>query len=259
MVSLRVGEKSIGEGKECVKKMLYHIYCDESRQTQDRYMVLGGIIVPSENVILFDGAMKLYRETNNMKAELKWSKVSNQKLSEYKALIDLFFTYIKGMHFKSIVIDTHQIDHKKYSKGNKELGFYKFMYQFLLHSFGHYAKNDDKYIIYLDERNSSYSLGTLKLILNRGLKKKFKGKITRDIIRNIEPKNSKDIDLLQVADILMGAIGYEMNLCHLRSNAKRGKILLCEYIANKMGMGSLMQETPYSKKDFSIWHFSLRK
>ncbi|MFH1898561.1 MAG: hypothetical protein ABH886_10090 [Candidatus Desantisbacteria bacterium] len=29
--------------------MLYHIYCDESRQTQDRYMVIGGIIVSSEN------------------------------------------------------------------------------------------------------------------------------------------------------------------------------------------------------------------
>jgi hypothetical protein len=133
------------------------------------------------------------------------------------------------------------------------------MYQFLLHSFGPYAKNEDKYIIYLDERNSSYSLKTLKIVLNRGLKKKFKGKITRDIIRNIEPKNSKDSNILQVADILMGAIGYEMNLCHLRSNAKRGKVLLCEYIANKAGLMNLMQEIPYRKKDFSIWHFRLRK
>jgi len=111
--------------------VLYHIYCDENRQTQDRYMVIGGIIVPFDNVALFNDAMKLYRETNNMMAELKWTKASHQKLSEYKALIGLFFAYIKGMHFKSIVVDTHQIDNKKYNKGDKELGFYKFMYQFL--------------------------------------------------------------------------------------------------------------------------------
>ncbi|MBI5184923.1 MAG: DUF3800 domain-containing protein [Nitrospinae bacterium] len=133
------------------------------------------------------------------------------------------------------------------------------MYQFLLHSFGPYAGNDDKYIVYLDQRDSSYSLGTLKVILNRGLKKKFKGKIINDIIRNIEPKDSKKTNLLQVADVLMGAIGYELNHCHLKSNARRGKVLLSEYIAQKAGLVNLMQETPYRKKDFSIWHFRFKK
>lgn len=239
--------------------MLYHIYCDESRQTQDRYMVFGGIIVPSGNIKQFEEAIALFRSTNNMMGELKWSKVSTQKLAEYKAFIDLFFAFIKGMHFKAIVLDTHQIDHKRYNKGDKELGFYKFMYQFLLHSFSPYASNDDKYIIYLDERDSSYPLGTLKVVLNRGIKKKFTGRITSDIVRNIEPMDSRKSSIMQIADILMGAIGYEMNLCHLRSNAKRGKVLLCEYIAVKAGTGSLMQETPFKKRDFSIWHFRLRK
>jgi hypothetical protein len=60
-----------------------HIYCDESRQTADRYMVLGGLITVRENENTFHEAMKLYRQSNNMQAELKWTKVSDQKLVLY--------------------------------------------------------------------------------------------------------------------------------------------------------------------------------
>ncbi len=53
-----------------------HIYCDESRQTADRYMVIGGIIAQRENETSFAEAMKLFRQGQNMHAELKWTKVS---------------------------------------------------------------------------------------------------------------------------------------------------------------------------------------
>ena len=63
-----------------------HIYCDESRQTADRYMVLGGIVTLRETEPRFTETMALYRESQNMHAELKWSKVSDQKFTEYRAL-----------------------------------------------------------------------------------------------------------------------------------------------------------------------------
>lgn len=187
---------------------LLHIYCDESRQTADRYMVIGGIITTRQNEQPFSEAMSLYRQSNNMYSELKWTKVSDQKQKEYFALIDLFFSLNRAFHFKAIVIDTQELDHKRYNKSDSELGFYKLMYQFLLHSFGSYLQPDDKCIIFLDQRTTShYKLSTLCAILNNGLRKKYG--FPNPPISNIQAQDSKKSDLVQIADILMGAIGYE--------------------------------------------------
>jgi hypothetical protein len=234
-----------------------HIYCDESRQTADRYMVLGGLITLREHEEAFQKAMLLYRQSNQMWAELKWTKVSDQKINEYFALMDLYFSLNRSFHFKAIVIDTQEVDHRRYNKNDSELGFYKLMYQFLLHSFGAYLTPMDQCIIHLDQRTTSkYKLSTLCAILNNGLKKKYG--LSNQPIRNIQGLNSKDSDFIQVADILMGAIGYEMNGAHTRTNAKKAKILLAEMIARKAGLVNLQQPTPRSFRHFSIWHFHFR-
>jgi len=234
-----------------------HIYCDESRQTADRYMVIGGVILTREMEEQFVQTMSLYRMGNNMHAELKWSKVSDQKLREYQSLVDLFFSLNRAIHFKSIVVDTHEIDHRRFNKNDKDLGFYKLMYQFLLHSFGRYLQTDDQCIIHLDERTTSYyKLSTLCAILNNGLHKKYPN--LKQPVRNIQATDSKKSDLIQVADVLMGAIGYQMNDAHVRTEAKRSKVVLAEYIARKAGLINLKQDTPFGLKHFSIWHFHFR-
>ena len=148
-------------------KRFINIYCDESRQTADRYMVLGGLITLRDDEDAFQKAMQLYRQSNNMWAELKWTKVSDQKIKEYTALMDLYFSLSRSFHFKAIVIDTQEVDHRHYNKNDAELGFYKLMYQFLLNSFGVYLTPSDQCIIHLDQRTTSkYKLSTLCVILN---------------------------------------------------------------------------------------------
>lgn len=235
-----------------------HIYCDESRQTADRYMVIGGVIAQREDELLFTQDMRLFRQSHNMRSELKWTKVSDQKLSEYRALIDLFFSLSRAVYFKAIVVDTQEIDHRTHNKSNPELGFYKLMYQFLLHSFGGDLRQDDCCLIFLDQRTTTnYKLSTLCAILKNGLRKKYG--LDLDTVRNIQATDSKQSDLIQIADVLMGAIGYEMNGAHTRTGAKRAKVLLAEYIAQKAGLLNLQQPTPRSNRHFSIWHFHFRR
>ena len=71
--------------------MRYHIYADESRQCQDRFMVLGGIIVEADDVPGFEGMMAKFRHETKMSAELKWTKVTNQKFHEYQLFLNIFF------------------------------------------------------------------------------------------------------------------------------------------------------------------------
>jgi hypothetical protein len=234
-----------------------HIYCDESRQTADRYMVIGGIMALREHEAQFADAMALYRQSHKMHAELKWTKVSDQKLGEYKSLIDLFFSVNQLFHFESIVIDTQEIDNRLYNKNNPELGFYKLLYQFLLHSFGSQLQSNDRCIIFLDQRTTShYKLPTLCAILNNGLQKHYG--FSHRPARNIQAIDSKAANLIQIVDIITGAIGYEMNGAHTRSGAKRSKVILAEYLAQKAGLVNLQQPTPRSWKHFSIWHFHFK-
>ncbi len=102
---------------------LLHVYCDESRQTQDRYMVFGGIALPATAVEPFNRAMDLWRDAQNMHAELKWTKVSNQKLSEYRSLVDLFFSLAghDRLRLRLVLFVSTQLDYRTYRRGDKEL------------------------------------------------------------------------------------------------------------------------------------------
>ncbi len=241
--------------------MLYHVYCDESRQSQDRYMVLGGIILRSTFTDKFNETMKNFRHEQNMMAELKWTKVSNQKIQQYKRFVDYFFALNNTniLHFHCIIVDNHQVNLHKYSKGDRELGFYKFYYQLLLHCFGkkYCRTGDDKFIVHLDYRNSKYSLNTLKVVLNRGLGKKYN--ITTEPFVSIEPRESKTTELIQINDIILGAIGFQKNGYELLAETRTSKKELTVYITEQAGLPNLKDNTPKSNSRFTVWNFKLSK
>ncbi len=225
-------------------------------------MIIGGIIIPLSNVENFNATMKQYRLEQKMFAELKWSKVSNQKLLEYKRFIDYFFALnnTDNLHFHCIIIDNHQVNHRKFNRGDKELGFYKFYYQLLLHSFGkRYCREgeDDRFVVYLDYRTTSYSLNKLKLILNRGMAKKYS--INTSPFVSIEPRDSHKSELLQINDIILGAIGFQKNGYDLLADAKKAKKELANYIAEQAGLSDLKKNSAWGRDRFTLWNFKLQK
>ena len=241
--------------------MVYHIYCDESRQSKDRYMVLGGIILPVKHVQEFYDTVHNFRIEQKMFAELKWTKVSDRKLDQYERFIDYFFALndTDKLHFHCIIIDNHQVDYKRFSRGDKELGFYKFYYQLLLHCFGKiYCRKgeDDRFIVHLDYRTTNYSLNTLKIVLNRGMQKKFE--IDSNPFVSFEPRNSKKSELIQMNDILLGAIGFQKNGYDLLSGARKAKKRLSQYIASGAGLKDLKNNTEWGRVRFTIWNFKLQ-
>ena len=223
-------------------------------------MAIGGLIIPSSMESIINQTMAQYRTECNMMAELKWAKVSDGKANEYRKFVDYFFALndTDKVHFHAMILDTTMIDHRTYSQGDRELGFYKFYYQFLLHSFGkRYCPKESagNFLVRLDARNSSYSLNTLKNTLNGGMKKKFN--VTTAPFHSIEPRDSKQTELIQIADILLGAVGYQKNGYPLVAGSKKSKIELAAYIAKKAGLANLADNSPYRGTRFTIWNFRL--
>jgi hypothetical protein len=115
-----------------------------------------------------------------------------------------------------------------------------------------YADGDDhRLYVYLDERSTKYKLDVLKIILNRGIRKEHSR--TANVVKCIEPRDSKKCNVLQVADVIMGAIGFQINDCHCQPEASKAKIKLAEYIPRKARVTSLKHRTAPKRVDFEIW------
>jgi hypothetical protein len=76
---------------------------------------------------------------------------------------------------------------------------------------------------------------------------------------SIIPRDSKKTDIIQIADIILGAIGFQKNGYDLLSGSKPSKKELCEYIAQKAGLKNLVENTPFHNERFTIWNFQLKK
>ena len=135
----------------------FHVYCDESNtDSGKRHPIYGGILVSVNNLATVDRAIAHWRAKEQMHGELAWTKVDPGRYAKYKSLVDLFLILCSTdrlMHFKAIVLDTGTPEYRTFSRGDKELGFYKFYYHFLLRYFAKFAdRHRCQMEVIIDER-----------------------------------------------------------------------------------------------------------
>ncbi|WP_169864810.1 DUF3800 domain-containing protein [Sutcliffiella halmapala] len=228
------------------------IYCDESRPeafaraqnrnmdiNQDKYMLIGGVWLPDEDRERFKKLIKKLKKKHDVNGEIKWKNVSPSKLEFYLELIDLFFDNY-SIRFRCIVVDSRKVNFEKYHNNDNELGFYKFYYQLLLH----WLEPGSNYKIFLDyKRNKDMDrLPALKRSLIRN---------SSAYIENVQAIDSNNSLLIQVADVLIGAVGYQFH-GYCTSESKLSVISRVEsYI------GHPIQGTYQSERKFNIFEINL--
>ena len=158
------------------------------------------------------------------------------------------------LHFHFLSVDTSTFNHRLHNGGNSELGFDKLIYQLLLHKFGAKYGKDNKIQVYLDERTTKNNPNLMTDILNAGLSKKLK--ITSNPYTRITFQNSKTSEILQVNDLLIGAIGFRKNKRHLSNDSAAHKKEFSEMIVRK----AIMIEHPVKMNSpnasiFTSWDF----
>lgn len=234
--------------------MLSDIYIDESSQTKNRYLVIGGLIATTQGVEAINARLADLRLPELPRGEMKWGKVSAKKLKAYGRLAKAFFDHqdLATVDFHSLVVDTHALDHEAYNKGSKEIGFNKEIYQLAAKFARLYPKR--LFHLYPDHRDTNQLPEDLRLMLNRGRRKK--GDQRDWPFRRCHFRDSKATLLLQLVDVFTGAVAWCVNSHANAPDASPAKTKLAAYILQRAGIQNCMVSTAIAGK-FTVWHRQL--
>lgn len=230
------------------------IYIDESSQNNHRYLVLSCVVNMLAAGPTLAAEFSKARNPELPKGETKWVKVSKAKLQAYKRIVDVLFDKTNLIHFHALVVDTTQLNHRRYNDGSREIGFSKEIYQLAMKCARLYPKQ--LFHLYPDYRDTTETPENLRVILNRGCRKK--GDKRDWPFRRCQFRDSKETLALQLVDIVMGALAFKLNDHDKKPGASAAKCELADYILKKAGIADPFKDTATSGT-FTIWHRRLRK
>jgi hypothetical protein len=197
------------------------IYADES-EGRGRYYsnFFGGALVSSKHLQPAIGAIADAKRAGNLHGEIKWSKVTSNYLSKYQAVMDTFFEQVAENRIKvRIMFTANRHVPRKLTKANREHAYFLLYYQFLKHAFGlRYAPAGPQPVscrLYLDalpdtKENVAKFKGYLAgLSASSALKRHVRFRA-----EDIAEVNSRDHDILQCLDIILGAMQFRLNNKH---------------------------------------------
>ncbi len=227
-----------------------NIYCDESRYSNpfEQYFLIGCLSLPREKKPEVDNLLKAVRRKFGFMPELKWSNVTAAKLPYLNELLEVFFS--SELEFRAIIVDKSKLKLSP-RKLPTEHTFYKFYYLLLR---GLMTAGRD-YYVFVDQRNKSEarSLGELEGYLRGHLHKvnldenSSVGDNNADprYLRQLQEVSSDQVILIQLLDLLMGAVGYYWN----GFRGSDAKVKLIEGILARLGKQDLkFSSRLYDKK-----------
>jgi len=218
----------------------FNTYCDESTHLQNDgmpYMIIAYISTAYNQLKQHKAHIKLLKNKHDFTSEVKWSKVSKSQYPFYNDLIEYFFS--TDLKFRAVIVDKKQIDESR-SEFTYDDFYYRMYYQLLIHK----INSDYTYNIYLDikDTNGQAKLHKLKNILR-----------INHSVRNIQFIKSHESTLMQLTDLLMGAINY-----HIRGlNTVTAKTNLIRKIEQHTKI-SLNESTPKSAEKFNLFFIDLK-
>ncbi len=232
---------------------IINIYCDESCHLEYDHlhvMVLGAVWCLRDRIAEVSRSLHEIRRKHGFKPdlEIKWTKVSPGKKSQsfYLDILDYFFDE-DHLHFRALCVpDKSILNHNKYHQTHDDW-YYKMYFDMLK------VIIDPKfrYHIYLDHKDSWG--GTKVRELHKVLANAHYD-FQRQIIEWVQIVRSNEVQMIQLADLLTGAVAYANR--GLRSNA--GKVALVDRMKERSGY-SMTSTTLYREDKVNIFRWRGRE
>ena len=182
-----------------------NIYCDESCHLMNdghRVMTLGALWCPAQKRREISVRLREIKAQHGIppKSEVKWVKVSPAKVAFYQDWIDYFFDD-DDLHFRAVVIpDKSVLRHDDFAQTHDDW-YYKMLFTLLKVI----LRDQGAHCIFIDQKDTHSANKARKLhevLCNSAYD------FDQNIIQRVQPVPSHEIELLQLCDLLIGAIGY---------------------------------------------------
>lgn len=183
----------------------YELYSDERyvRHAEHRYLFLGGLICTDSGR---DRLVRSIRSPQSPYAEMRWSKISKSYLNEYCRWADVFFDD-PFARFVILQVDKSSSNYQAFrrEKKSRDAAKQSVFYQFLMVAFCP-LRDTKRWWVFPDAGFFSRDrvVETVEYLLNTTYKKAY-GQNTSRTIRLARARDSRNTDLIQLADILLGA------------------------------------------------------
>jgi Protein of unknown function (DUF3800) len=207
---------------------LLNVYCDESCHLENdghQAMVLGAVWCPREKVPEIALRLREIKTRHKLASsfEIKWTKVSPAKASFYVDIVD-YFLDDDDLHFRALIVpDKSDLRHEQFGQTHDDW-YYK-MYFDLLKVI---IEPSHKYRIYLDIKDTRGGARVKKL---QEVLANANYDFHRSIVKGIQLVRSHEVQILQLADLLIGAVSYVNR--GLSSNA--GKVAVADRLQKRSG------------------------
>ena len=184
---------------------LYNIYCDESchlENDKQNAMVSGAVWCPKDKAHEISKRIREIKKEHGLpqEFEIKWTKVSPAKRDFYLALVDYFFDD-DDLHFRALIVpDKNKLRHSEFHQTHDDW-YYKIYFNMLKVI----INPEHRYRIYLDIKDTR---GGRKIKKLHEVLSNEKYDFNRSIIEFMQLVHSHDVQMVQLADLLIGAISY---------------------------------------------------
>ena len=226
----------------------YNVYCDESCHLENdgqKAMVLGAVWCPKDKRLEIAERIREIKQKHGLERdfEIKWTKVSPSKLAFYQDIVDYFFDD-DDLHFRGLVVpDKNVLDHDKHRQDHDEW-YYKMYFTMLKTIFD----PDSRYYVYIDIKDT---LGHEKVEKLQNILCTNAYDFSRKMIADVKRVHSHEVEHLQIADLLIGALSY----LHRDLSGNSAKKALIARIRHRSGyrltLNTMMRELKFN---LLIWN-----
>lgn len=227
--------------------MIYNVYCDESCHLENDsidVMVLGAIWCPKSMVKKINQDIKSIKQEHGVKfAELKWTKISSSKENLYLDLVEYFLNN-DDLHFRCLIANNKKLLNHSAFQQNHDIWYYKMYFNMLKFIFNSW----NQYEVYIDIKDT-YSYKREEKLHDVCANNMYD--FDKTSLLKIQPIRSHEIQIMQVVDILTGAVAranrYDIEM---KSPSKKAIIERLNPVNN------LSKNSNLSNHKFNIFHWN---
>lgn len=222
----------------------FNVYCDESCHLENdgqKAMVLGAVWCPDEKRHEIAVRLREIKARHKLGRgfELKWTKVGQTKLDFYRDCIDYFFDD-DDLRFRAVIVpDKSLLNHAQHGHDH-DTWYYKMYFTLLKTIFA----PGNHYRVYIDIKDT---LGHEKVCKLHDVLCNNSYDFSRQMIERVQRVHSHEVELLQITDLLSGALSYH----HRQLGQSEAKLALIRRIQERSHY-SLNQSTLLREDKFNM-------